>query len=56
MPTVLFIGAKDIMLHSYKTARRLGRWLQQAEINIIAEGGHSNVNDVNKIIGWLKSE
>lgn len=56
MPTVLFVGAKDIMLHSYKTARRLERLLPQVKINVIAEAGHSNVNDVNKIIGWVKSE
>ncbi|WP_246615234.1 alpha/beta fold hydrolase [Clostridium thailandense] len=53
MPTVLFVGAKDIMLYSDKTARRLGGLLPHAEINIIAEAGHSNVSDVNKIIAWL---
>ena len=53
MPTALFVGAKDIMLYSEKTARRLGELLPQVEINIIPEAGHSNVNDVNKIIAWL---
>lgn len=54
MPIVLFVGAKDIMLYSNKSARRLGGLLPHAEINIYAEAGHSNVNDVNKIIAWLK--
>lgn len=53
MPTVLFVGAKDIMLYSDKTARRLGNLLPHAEINILPEAGHSNVNDVDKIIEWF---
>jgi pimeloyl-ACP methyl ester carboxylesterase len=53
MPTVLFVGAKDIMLHSDKTAKRLGNLLPHAEINLLPEAGHSNVNDINKIIGWF---
>lgn len=53
MPTVLFVGTKDIMLYSDKSARRLGGLLPHAEINIIDEAGHSNVNNVNSIIAWL---
>jgi pimeloyl-ACP methyl ester carboxylesterase len=53
MPTVLFVGTKDIMLHSDKTARRLRGLLPHAEINILPQAGHSNVNDANKIIEWL---
>lgn len=53
MQIVLFVGAKDIMLHSDKTAKRLGYLLPHAKINILPEAGHSNVNDVNKIIEWL---
>ncbi len=53
MPTVLFVGTKDIMLHSDKTARRLGNLLPHAQINISPKAGHSNVNDVNKIIKWF---
>ncbi|MDG5854869.1 alpha/beta fold hydrolase [Clostridium beijerinckii] len=53
MPTVLFVGAKDIMLHSDKTARRLGNLLPHAQINILPKAGHSNVNDVNKIVEWF---
>ena len=53
MPAVLFVGLKDIMLYSDKTARRLESLLPQAEINILNEAGHSNINDVDKIITWL---
>lgn len=38
------------MIYSDKTARRLEELLPHVEINIIPEAGHSNVNDVNKII------
>lgn len=53
IPTVLFVGLKDIMLYSDKTARRLESLLPQAEINILNGAGHSNINDVDKIITWL---
>ncbi|KEJ01356.1 Ndr family protein [Clostridium botulinum A2B7 92] len=53
MPTALFVGEKDIMLHSDKTAKRLGDLLPHAKINILPEAGHSNVNDANKIMKWL---
>lgn len=53
MPTVLFVGAKDIMLYSDESARRFGELLPHAEINIVADAGHSNVNDVKKIMAWL---
>lgn len=42
------------LLHSDKTARRLGSLLPHAEINLLPEARHSNVNDVGKIIEWLK--
>ena len=44
MPVALFVGGKDIMLHSEKTANRLGSLLNHAEINYIQEEGHSIVN------------
>lgn len=53
MPAVLFVGANDIMLHLDKTARRLGNLLPHVQINILPEAGHSNVNDVDKIIEWM---
>lgn len=44
------------MLHSDKTAKRLGDLLPHAKINVLPEAGHSNVNDINKIMSWLNSK
>jgi len=54
IPTALFVGGKDIMLHSNKTAKRLGDLLPYVKVNILPEAGHSNVNDVSNIMTWLK--
>lgn len=53
MPVALFVGGKDIMLHSDKTANRLGLLLNHAEINFIQEEGHSIVNHGNEIRKFL---
>ena len=54
MPVALFVGGKDVMLHSEKTASRLGSLLNHAEINFIQEEGHSIVNQGNEIRKFLK--
>ena len=54
MPVTLFVGGKDVMLHSEKTASRLGSLLNHAEINFIQEEGHSIVNQGNEIRKFLK--
>lgn len=56
MPTALFVGGKDIMLHSVKTATRLGNLLPHAKINIQPEAGHSIVNLPDKIMEFLVSK
>lgn len=53
MPVALFVGGKDVMLHSKKTANRLGSLLNHAEINFIPEEGHSIVNHGNEIRKFL---
>lgn len=53
MPVALFVGGKDVMLHSEKTANRLGSLLNHAEINFIQEEGHSIVNQGNEIRKFL---
>ena len=40
----LFVGAKDIMLHSMETADRMKKLVPNAKINILPEGGHSLIN------------
>lgn len=53
MPVALFVGGKDVMLHSEKTANRLGLLLNHAEINFIPEEGHSIINYGNEIRKFL---
>lgn len=53
MPVTLFVGGKDVMLHSEKTANRLKSLLNHAEINFIQEEGHSIVNQGDKIRQFL---
>ncbi|MGL4911546.1 MAG: alpha/beta fold hydrolase [Romboutsia sp.] len=54
MPISLFVGGKDIMLHSKKTAERLKSLLNHAEINFIKEEGHSIVNQGDDIRIFLR--
>lgn len=53
MPVALFVGGKDIMLHSRKTAKRLKLFVRHAEINYITEEGHSIVNQGQEIRKFL---
>lgn len=56
MPVALFVGGKDVMLHSKKTAERLTSILGHAEINFIPEEGHSIVNLGDEIRQFLNSK
>lgn len=53
MPTNLFVGKKDIMLHSLKTAKRLGRMVPHAQINVIENAGHTLINLYDQIFAFL---
>jgi pimeloyl-ACP methyl ester carboxylesterase len=53
MPIALFVGGKDVMLHSKKTAKRLGSLLRHANINLIHDEGHSLVNQGDEIREFL---
>ncbi|MGL5347964.1 MAG: alpha/beta fold hydrolase [Peptostreptococcaceae bacterium] len=54
MPVSLFVGGKDVMLHSEKTANRLKSLLNHAKINFIEEEGHSIVNQGDDIRAFLR--
>lgn len=54
MPVALFVGEKDIMLHSEKTAKRLENLLEHAKINFIQNEGHTLINQGNAIRNFLK--
>jgi len=50
MPVFLFVGAKDIILHSMETADRMKKLVPYARINILLEGGHSIINFADTIL------
>ena len=54
MPVILFLGEKDIMFHSSKTAKRLGNIIPHANINVLPGAGHALMNLADKIIAFLK--
>lgn len=54
MPIALFVGGKDVMLHSSKTAKRLESLLDHAQINLFQDEGHSLVNRGDDIRAFLK--
>lgn len=56
IPVSLFVGGKDVMLDSEKTAKRLKSLLAHAEINFFNEEGHSLVNKGNEIRDFLSYE
>jgi pimeloyl-ACP methyl ester carboxylesterase len=50
------VGEKDIMLHSEKTAKRLGDLLPHAKVNVIPEAGHVLINLTNSIVGFIEEK
>lgn len=56
MPVALYVGGKDVMLHSEKSAKRLGSLLSHAEINVLPESGHAVLNISDKIGKFLTSD
>lgn len=56
MPTILFVGGKDIMIHSLKTAHRLKNLVPHAKINIIPDSGHVLINLTNNIIDFIENQ
>jgi pimeloyl-ACP methyl ester carboxylesterase len=49
MPVIMFVGDKDIIIHSAKTAKGLRSLVPQAKINILQGVGHTLVNLRDKI-------
>lgn len=54
MPLALFVGGRDIMLHSAQTAERITKLLPHAQVRFIAEAGHSNIGNITEILQFLK--
>lgn len=53
MPVSLFVGGKDVMLHSEQTAKRLKSIVNHANINLIPDEGHSLINQGDEIRQFL---
>lgn len=53
MPSLLIIGAKDIMLNSSETAARYGQLLPDSQILILPDAGHSLTGLSGQITGFL---
>lgn len=54
MPVFLFVGAKDIILHSIETAERMKKLVPNSRINILPDGGHSIINQTDIIFEQIK--
>lgn len=54
MPVFLFVGAKDIMLHSMETVDRMKKLVPGTRINILPEVGHSIINLTDTILEQIK--
>ncbi len=55
MPAALYVGAKDVIFHSEKSAKRLGALLPHAKIHVLPEAGHAVINITDKISDFLAS-
>ena len=53
MPVALYVGAKDVIFHSEKSAKRLGALLPHAKIHVLPEAGHAVINITDKISEFL---
>lgn len=53
MPVVMFVGDKDIIINSGKTAKRLENLLPHAKVSILTGVGHTLINLADKITAFL---
>ena len=56
MPVAVFVGGKDIMLHSEKTTKRLKSLLGHAMVNFFPNEGHSLINQGDEIRKFLNED
>jgi pimeloyl-ACP methyl ester carboxylesterase len=53
MPSALFVGIKDVMFHSLKTAQRYRSLVPNAKVTVLQEAGHTLVGLVDDILSFL---
>jgi pimeloyl-ACP methyl ester carboxylesterase len=56
MPLLVIVGARDVLLHSKKTAARLTKLLPQAAVKLLPEAGHVLINMGGEIMKFLLNE
>ncbi len=54
MPLLAIVGARDAMLDSADTARRLARVVPHAEVCVLPEAGHWIRNRTKRVLDFLQ--
>lgn len=54
MPSALFVGFKDVMFHSLKTAQRYRSLVPNAKVTVLQESGHTLIGLVDDILLFLQ--
>lgn len=54
MPSALFVGLKDVMFHSLKTAQRYRSLVPNAKVTVLEEAGHTLIGLVDDILSFLQ--
>ena len=56
MPSILFVGRKDVIFHSLKTAQRYEKLVPNAEIAVLQEAGHTLIGLADDILLFLQKK
>lgn len=56
MPSLLFVGRKDIMFHSLKTAQRFRNLVPNAKVTVLQDAGHTLIGLTDDILAFLRHE
>lgn len=51
---VLFVGRKDVMFHSLKTAQRYSSLVPNAKVTVLTEAGHALIGLTDDILAFLR--
>jgi len=54
MPSAVFVGLKDVMFHSLKTAQRYGSLVPHAKVTVLREAGHTLIGLADEILSFLQ--
>jgi pimeloyl-ACP methyl ester carboxylesterase len=56
MPVLTIVGARDAMIDSYDTAKRLERTVPHARVTILPEGAHAIIGQTQPILDFLRGQ